>query len=90
MGNLFDNPVFQSIGKDKLAVLKEMMEVGKGKSPMELMDLMVRYGERLSGGRPLKQEEKQALLLAIQESAEPAERKRIDEVIGMLRSMGKI
>lgn len=90
MEDLFDKPIFQNISREKLAILKEMAAAGKGKSPMELMDLMMKYGDRLSGGKPLTQPEKQALLMAVQESAAPEERKRIDEVVGMLRAMGKI
>ena len=90
MEGMFQKAAFQSLGKEKLALLEEMVAAGKGKTPMELMDLMVKYGNRLTGGRPLSPLEKDALIEAMRESAAPEERKRIDEVVNMLRVMGKI
>lgn len=88
--NLFESKEFQCIDKEKLEVMKEISRLAKGKSPMEVMDIIARYGNRLSGGNPLSSNEKSALLQVMRQNMEEGEKSKFDEMVGVLKMMGKL
>lgn len=82
--DFFEKPEFACLGKEKIAFLKELAQKSKGKSPMELMAMFEQYQNKFSQGKPLQEEEKKAILIAIRESLDDSEKKRFDYVVNML------
>ncbi len=85
-----ERPEFQKLGKQKIAVLRELAEKAKGKQPMELLELLQMYGEKLTGGNAIAPAERTALLVAMEESLENEEKAQFQNAIKMLKMMGKL
>lgn len=83
----FNRPEFQCLGKEKIALIQELSEKGKGKDPMELMVLFHQYEKKLSDGRPVTPEERKAILLVIRENLGDEEKMRMDKMIAMMNLM---
>ncbi len=46
-------PEFQKLGEQKIAILQELAQKAKGKEPMELLELLQIYGQKLTGGNAI-------------------------------------
>lgn len=88
--DIFESKEFQCIDPKKLAVMKQIAQQTKGKNPLEIVDLFSKHAEELSEGKPLSAEEKNALLYVMRQSISEQERKAFDELLDMLKNMGKI
>ena len=62
----------------------------KGKEPMELLELLPTYSKKLSGGNPIAPAEREALLVAMEESLENQEKVQFQRAVQMLKMMGKL
>lgn len=67
-------PEFQKLGEQKIAILQELAQKAKGKEPMELLELLQIYGQKLTGGNAIAPAERTALLTAMEESLENEEK----------------
>lgn len=85
-----ERPEVQKLGAQKVAILQELAEKAKGKQPMELLELLQTYGEKLTGGNAIAPAERTALLAAIEESLEKEEKAQFQNAIKMLKIMGKL
>ena len=81
---------FQKLGKEKIAILQELAQKTKGKEPMELLELLPTYSKKLSGGNPIAPAEREALLVAMEESLENQEKVQFQRAVQMLKMMGKL
>lgn len=88
--DLFESKEFQCIDPKKLEIMKQIAQQAKGKNPLEIVNLFSKHAEEFSEGKPLSAEEKNALLQVMRQSMSEQERKTFDELLGMLRSMGKL
>ena len=85
-----ERPEFQKLGKQKIAVLQELAEKAKGKQPMELLELLQVYGEKLTSGNAIAPAERTALLTAMEESLENEEKVQFQNAVKVLKIMGKL
>ncbi len=72
------------LGQEKLDILAQAKEAARGKSGLELMDVLLEYGERLSADGPLKKEEKQALFALIESQMSQEERLRYAPILHII------
>ena len=80
-----ERPEVQKLGAQKVAILQELAEKAKGKQPMELLELLQTYGEKLTGGNAIAPAERTALLAAMEESLEKEEKAQFQNAIKMLK-----
>ena len=80
----WDTKEVQALGEERLRLLREAAEKAKGKSGMERLDVVLEYGERLSGGGSLPPEEQKALLAAVAASLPQEEQTQLMQVMTML------
>lgn len=83
-------PEFQKLGKQKVAILQELAQKAKGKEPMELLELLQIYGQKLTGGNAIAPAERMALITAMEESLENEEKMQFQKAVQMLKIMGKL
>jgi hypothetical protein len=83
-------PEFQKLGEQKIAILQELAQKAKGKEPMELLELLQIYGQKLTGGNAIAPAERTALLTAMEESLENEEKMQFQKAVQMLKIMGKL
>ena len=83
-------PEFQKLGKQKIAILQEQAQKAKGKEPLELLELLQIYGQKLTGGNAIAPAERTALLTAMEESLENEEKMQFQKAVQMLKIMGKL
>ena len=83
-------PEFQKLGEQKIAILQELAQKAKGKEPMELLELLQIYGQKLTGGNAIAPAERTALLTAMEESLENEEKMQLQKAVQMLKIMGKL
>lgn len=83
-------PEFQKLGEQKIAILQELAQKAKGKEPMELLELLQIYGQKLTGGNAIAPAERTALLAAMEESLENEEKMQFQKAVQMLKIMGKL
>ena len=83
-------PEFQKLGEQKIAILQELSQKAKGKEPMELLELLQIYGQKLTGGNAIAPAERTALLTAMEESLENEEKMQFQKAVQMLKIMGKL
>lgn len=88
--NILERPEFQKLGKQKVMILQELSEKAKGKEPIELLELLKTYGEKLTGGNTIAPAERTALLSAMEESLENEEKLQFQKAVQMLKMMGKL
>lgn len=85
-----ERPEIQKLGAQKVAILQELAEKAKGKQPMELLELLQTYSEKLTGGNAIAPTERASLLAAMEESLESKEKVQFQNAIKMLKMMGKL
>lgn len=83
-------PEFQKLGEQKIAILQELAQKAKGKEPMELLELLQIYGQKLTGGNAIAPAERTALLTVMEESLENEEKMQFQKAVQMLKIMGKL
>ena len=88
--NFLQRPEFQKLGEQKIAILQELAQKAKGKEPMELLELLQIYGQKLTGGNAIAPAERTALLTAMEESLENEEKMQFQKAVQMLKIMGKL
>ena len=86
----WENAEIQKLGKEKIAILQELAQKAKGKEPMQLLELLPTYSKKLSGGNPIAPAEREALLVAMEESLENQETVQFQRAVQMLKMMGKL
>ena len=82
--NAWDTKEVKALGEERLKLLREAAEQAKGKSGMERLDVFLEYGEKLSAGGSLPQEEQKALLAAVAASLPREEQAQLMQVMAML------
>lgn len=82
--NTWDTPELQALGKERLQLLREAAEKSKGKTGMERLDVFLEYGEKLSAGGNLSQEEQKALLAAVAASLPKQEQAQLGQIMAMM------
>ncbi len=87
---MLNNDAFKCIEKEKLCVMVEISKKINGKTPMEALDIIISYKDKLSGGRPLSEQEKNAIMEILMENLQGEEKQRFVESVNMLKDMGKL
>ena len=82
--NTWDTPQVQALGEERLQLLREAAEAARGKTGMERLDVFLEYGERLSAGGSLPQEEQKALLAAVAASLPKQEQAQLERIMEMM------
>lgn len=88
--NFLERAEFQKLGKQKVMLLQELAEKAKGKEPIELLELLKTYGEKLTEGNAIAPVERAALISAMEESLENEEKLQFQKAVQMLKMMGKL
>lgn len=83
--NTWDTKELQSLGEERLRLMREAAEKCKGKTGMERLDIFLEYGEKLAEGRQLPPEEQKALLAAVAASLPEEEQAQLAQIMAMLR-----
>ena len=82
--NPWETPQVQSLGEDRLRLMKEAAEKARGKTGMERLDVFLEYGEKLSVGGSLPPDQQKALLAAVAASLPKEEQAQLMQVMAML------
>lgn len=82
--NTWDTPEVQTLGEERLQLMREAAEKCKGKTGMERLDIFLEYGEKLSEGGQLPPEEQKALLAAVAASLPKKEQAQLAQIMAML------
>ena len=82
--NAWDTKEVKALGEERLHLMREAAEKAKGKTGMERLDVFLEYGEKLSAGGSLPQEEQKALLAAVAASLPREEQAQLMQVMAML------
>lgn len=90
MQSFLEKAEFQKLGEQKIAILQELAEKAKGKEPMELLELLQIYGEKLTGGNAIAPAERMAMISAMEQSLQQEERIQFQKAVQMLKIMGKL
>lgn len=84
MSKEWDMPEMQALGEERLRLIREAGEKSRNKTGMERLDVLLEYGERLSQGGKLPEEQQRALLAAVSATLPKAEQERMIQIMSML------
>lgn len=87
--DIINNKAFQCIEKEKLLLIEEIARKAKGKSAMEAIDIFTQYGPALTKGKALSAVERDAIIEVIKLGMSESEKKNLEQVLTMMRGMGK-
>lgn len=74
----------ETLGEERLRLIREAQEKSKGKTGLERLDVFLEYGEALAQGGSLSKEEQKALLAAVSESLPEGDRLQMQQIMGLL------
>lgn len=77
-------PEIQALGEERLRLIQEAAEKSRGKSGMDMLDVFLEYGERLSQGGELPVDQRKALLAALGATLPKEEQERLIQIVSML------
>ncbi|MFV0315214.1 MAG: hypothetical protein ACK5I7_08945 [Anaerotignum sp.] len=80
----WDTPEVQALGEERLKLIKEAAEKSRGKSGMDLLDVFLEYGDKLSQGGELPKEQQKVLLAAVGATLPKEEQERLVQMMSML------
>ena len=84
MDKEWDIPEIQALGEERLRLIQEAAEKSRGKSGMDMLDVFLEYGERLSQGGELPVDQRKALLAALGATLPKEEQERLIQIVSML------
>lgn len=84
MDKEWDIPEIQALGEERLHLIQEAAEKSRGKSGMDMLDVFLEYGERLSQGGELPVDQRKALLAALGATLPKEEQERLIQIVSML------
>ena len=84
MSKDWDIPEVQALGEERLRLIREAAEKSRGKTGMERLDVLLEYGERLSEGGKLQEDQQRALLAAVCATLPKEEQERMIQMMSML------
>lgn len=90
INEMLNNDAFKCIEREKLYIMLEISKKINGKTPMEALDVVISYKDKLSGGKPLTEYEKNAIIEVLKQSINEEEKKKFIDTINILKDMGKL
>lgn len=85
---LFEKEAFKNIDAEQLQAFKAFASEIEGKSTPEIVALFVQNMQKFSGGQPITNVEREAIIRAIAECLPDADRKKLGNVLKMMETMG--
>ena len=73
---VWEKPEIQALGEERIHLLQEAVEKSRDKTGLARLDVFLEYSEKLAEGGALSAQQKEALILAMEESLSPQEKQQ--------------
>lgn len=83
---LFNNKAFESLEENKINALKGFMEKNQGKNVNELLGEIIKLNSILNQGKPLQENQKEAILEAVLTVLSQEERNKLIKILSLFQN----
>lgn len=80
---LLNEEAFRCLDDRKKGLIINLSEMVKGKSAMQTLNVFMEYSEELTGGKPLTDEERNAIMEVLKSNMNEGERSQFNQMMGM-------